>query len=105
MIENTVLAGLLHNEDYMRRVVPFLSEEYFGDFTDKTIFKSIVKYISDYNGIPTREALRISIEEKDNISDDQYKTIVETITRRIPQPGAVTITVAKRMSLSSVMIG
>ena len=79
MIENTVLAGLLHNEDYMRRVVPFLSEEYFGDFTDKTIFKSIVKYISDYNGIPTREALRISIEEKDNISDDQYKTIVETI--------------------------
>tara|TARA_R110002124_G_scaffold206041_1_gene372538 strand:- start:40 stop:1473 length:1434 start_codon:yes stop_codon:yes gene_type:complete len=79
MIENTVLAGLLHNEDYMRRVVPFLSEDYFGDFTDKTIFKSIVKYISDYNGIPTREALRISIEEKDNISDDQYKTIVETI--------------------------
>jgi replicative DNA helicase len=79
MIETTVLAGLLHNEDYMRRVVPFLSEEYFGDFTDKTIFKSIVKYISDYNGIPTREALRISIEEKDNISDDQYKTIVETI--------------------------
>ena len=79
MIENTVLAGLLHNEDYMRRVVPFLSEDYFGDFTDKTIFKAIVKYISDYNGIPTREALRISIEEKDNISDDQYKTIVETI--------------------------
>ena len=79
MIENTVLAGLLHNEDYMRRVIPFLSEDYFGDFTDKTIFKSIVKYISDYNGIPTREALRISIEEKDNISDDQYKTIVETI--------------------------
>ena len=79
MIENTVLAGLLHNEDYMRRVIPFLSEDYFGDFTDKTIFKSIVKYISDYNGIPTREALRISIEEKDNISDDQYKNIVETI--------------------------
>ena len=34
MIENTVLAGLLHNDDYMRRVIPFLTEEYFGDFSE-----------------------------------------------------------------------
>ncbi len=79
MIENTVLAGLLHNEAYMRRVVPFLTEEYFGDFSEKLVFKAITKYIQDYNGIPTREALRISIEEKDNISDDQYKEIVNLI--------------------------
>ena len=79
MIENTVLAGLLHNEDYMRRVIPFLTEEYFGDFTDKMVYKSIVQYIQDYNGIPTREALRISIEEKDNISDEQYQQIVTLI--------------------------
>ena len=43
------------------------------------MFKAITKYIQDYNGIPTREALRISIEEKDNISDDQYKEIVNLI--------------------------
>ena len=79
MIENTVLAGLLHNEDYMRRVIPFLTEEYFGDFSDKMVYRSILKYIEDYNGIPTREALRIAIEEKDNISDDQYQQIVSLI--------------------------
>ena len=79
MIENTVLAGLLHNEDYMRRVIPFLTEEYFGDFSDKMVYRSILKYIEDYNGIPTREALRISIEEKDNISDEQYQQIVTLI--------------------------
>lgn len=79
MIETTVLAGLLHNEDYMRRVIPFLSEEYFGDFTEKMIFKSITQYIADYNSVPTKSALKIAFDEKSNISDDQYTTIVETI--------------------------
>ena len=79
MIETTVLAGLLHNEDYMRRVVPFLSEEYFGDFTEKMVYKSITDYIDDYNSTPTRSALKIAIDEKSNISDDQYTSIVELI--------------------------
>jgi archaellum biogenesis ATPase FlaH len=79
MIETTVLAGLLHNEDYMRRVVPFLSEEYFGDFTEKMVYKSITDYIIDYNNTPTKSALKIAIDEKSNISDDQYTSIVELI--------------------------
>lgn len=79
MIENTILSGLLHNEDYMRRVIPFLSEEYFGDLSEKVLYRAITGYISDYNGVPTKEALRIAIEEKSNISDEQYKTIVEII--------------------------
>ena len=80
MLEQTILSGLLHNEDYMRRVVPFLSDDYFDDFSEKSVYKSIVSYISDYNGVPTKEALRISIEEKSNISDDQYQSISQIIT-------------------------
>ena len=79
MLEQTILSGLLHNEDYMRRVVPFLSDDYFDDFSEKSIYKSIINYISDYNGVPTKEALRISIEEKSNISDDQYQTMSQII--------------------------
>ena len=79
MIETTVLAGLLYNEDYMRRVIPFLSEEYFGDFTEKTLYKTIASYIHTYNGVPTKDTLKLVIEEKTNISDDQYRSIVETI--------------------------
>ena len=79
MIETTVLAGLLHNEDYMRRVIPFLSEDYFGDFTEKAVFKAITQYIADYNSVPTKSVLKIAIDEKSNRSDDQYTTIVETI--------------------------
>ena len=80
MLEQTILSGLLHNEDYMRRVVPFLTDDYFDDFSEKSVYKSIVSYISDYNGVPTKEALPISIEEKSNISDDQYQSISQIIT-------------------------
>ena len=79
MLEQTILSGLLHNEDYMRRVIPFLSDDYFDDFSEKSVYKSIIGYISDYNGVPTKEALRISIEEKSNISDDQYQTMAQII--------------------------
>ena len=79
MIENTVLAGLLHNDDYMRRVIPFLTEEYFGDFSEKTLYNAITLYIQDYNGVPTKGALRIAIEEKSNLNDDQYKSIIDIL--------------------------
>ena len=42
MLEQTILSGLLHNEDYMRRVVPFLSDDYFDDFSEKSVYKSII---------------------------------------------------------------
>lgn len=79
MIETTILSALLHNEEYMRRVAPFLSSEYFDDFTEKTLYKSIMSYIADYNGVPTKEALRIDIEEKTNISDEQFKSILDLL--------------------------
>ena len=75
MIETTILSGLLHNEEYMRRVAPFLSEAYFDDFTEKTLYESMVSYIADYNGLPTKQSLKIDLEEKTNLSEDQYTRI------------------------------
>jgi replicative DNA helicase len=74
-IENSILAGLLHNEEYMRRVAPFLDESYFFDFSEKTIYNSIISYINSYNGVPTKEALHISMGDKDFLSEDQFNSI------------------------------
>jgi replicative DNA helicase len=79
MIESAVLAGLLHNENYMRRVIPFLSEEYFDDFAEKTLYKTVATYIETYNGVPTKDALKLVIGEKTNLNDDQFKSIVTLI--------------------------
>jgi len=74
-IENSILAGLLHNEEYMRRAAPFLDESYFFDFSEKTIYNSIISYINSYNGVPTKEALHISMGDKDFLSEDQFNSI------------------------------
>lgn len=61
-IEITILKNLIHNEDYMRRVLPFISEDYFVDYSDKTVFKLIHSFITKYNKPPTLEALEISLQ-------------------------------------------
>ncbi len=75
MIENVILANLTYNEEYARKVIPFLKEDYFDAQSYKIVYKEIVSYVDTYNGLPTKEALRISIDEKENLNEEQYKDV------------------------------
>ena len=75
MIENTILSGLVFNEDYARKVLPFLKDEYFADMSEKAVFKEIASFIGEYNGLPTKESIRITVSEKDNLNEEQYKLV------------------------------
>lgn len=80
MIEATILSGLMHDENYMRKVYPFLKEEYFVDLVDKALFRTITEYIDTYNGLPSKEALKISIDQTQKFSDQQAKEAREKIS-------------------------
>ena len=58
-IERTVLSNLIHNEEYTRRVLPFIKEEYFSDRLEKILFSEIYKFVNKYNGLPSKEALSL----------------------------------------------
>jgi replicative DNA helicase len=73
MIENTILAHLVFNEEYVRRVLPFLKSEYFSDQTDQKVFDLITGYVNKYNGTPTREALLIELESIDGMNEKIYE--------------------------------
>jgi len=75
MIEETILGGLLANEEFTRKVLPFLSVDYFETPEHKTLLRGIFAYMDKYNEIPTRKSLYIDISEKDNINEEQYKNI------------------------------
>ena len=75
MIEKTILSGLLHNEEYIRKVIPFLKDEYFDSLDEKLLFLNIKDYMDKYNGLPTKEALRIAVEENETLNEERYKTI------------------------------
>ena len=75
-IEALILSNLIHNEQFTRKALPFLKEDYFTDNTDKTLFKQIDSYVKKYNNNPSIEALEISLQNT-NLAEGQFKDSVE----------------------------
>jgi len=78
-IEKTILSNLLFNEEYTRKVLPFIKDEYFRDHSDKLTFKLIQEYINKYNALPSKEALNIDLQNKTNVSEETYKQAINII--------------------------
>jgi replicative DNA helicase len=72
-LEQAILKNLVYNEDYLRKVLPFIKPEYFSDRTEKTLFDEITSFTETYNNPPTPEALSIAIKEKNTLTDDEVK--------------------------------
>ena len=72
-IETTVLSNLLHNEEFARKSIVFLKEEYFHDATEKAVFHEIQKFYAKYSDVPTKEALQISVDEREDLSSTIYE--------------------------------
>ena len=78
-IETLVLSNLVHNEEYLRKVIPFLNKEYFQDNIHKSIFQEIESFVIEYNAPPTKEALLISLGNNTKLSQNEYNDSVKYI--------------------------
>ena len=72
-IEDTILRNLFCNEQYYRKVVPHLNEEYFQDPVEKIIFEEILQFSGKYNKMPTKEVLRIDLGNRTDLNEETYK--------------------------------
>jgi replicative DNA helicase len=79
-IEFLVLRNLLHNEEYLRKVIPFIKSEYFQDYNQKIVFEEIMSFVSEYNEVPSKEVLSIEIEKRKDINDTSYQEISKLIS-------------------------
>jgi replicative DNA helicase len=78
-IEVLILRNLINNEDYLRKVIPFIKPEYFEDINQKVVFDETLKFIQEYNKPVTKEILCIEVEKRQDINDSSFKEIVEFI--------------------------
>ena len=81
-LETTILKNLIYNEEYTRKVLPFLSVNYFQEREDKILYEKIDEYINQYNTLPTQEALAIELD-KSSIKDEEFQNslkLLESIT-------------------------
>jgi len=72
-LEQAILTSLIYNEDYLRKVLPFLNEDYFSDRTERTIFNEITQFTQTYNNSPEIAALSIAVKEKNNLTDEEVQ--------------------------------
>ena len=78
-VEFLILRNLLHNEEYLRKVVPFLKSEYFEDEKQKIVYQEIASFVEEYNELTTKEVLCIEIEKRKDITDSMFKYITSLI--------------------------
>ena len=78
-IERTTLTQLLNNEDYARKVLPFIKENYFDVREERIIFEEISKFTDKYKKIPTQVSLEIEVGERKDLTDVEHNKIVQII--------------------------
>ena len=78
-IETTILKNLLQNEEYARKVLPFLNDEYFTENSDKIVFNQINNFILKYNSLPNKEALTIELSDA-KITEEDFKDSANLVT-------------------------
>jgi len=67
------LRNLIYSEEYLRKVLPFLKDEYFTDRTERLIFNEINTFTNAYNSPPSIEAIELAIKEKRNLTNDEVE--------------------------------
>ena len=78
-IETTILKHLINDEDYARKVIPFLKSEYFSESTERLILDKLVDFVNEYNTVPTRESLLIELDRDDKIADGEFQNATELV--------------------------
>ena len=78
-IERTALTQLVTNEQFARKVLPFLKGDYFADKTERTVFEEITKFVDRYNKIPTQTSLEIEVSARKDLNEEEFKKVVAVI--------------------------
>ena len=78
-IERTTLSNLVFNEEYCRKVLPFIKPDYFDVKEERVLFEEITNFVDKYKKIPTKISLEIEVETRKDLTQDQHTKIVEII--------------------------
>jgi len=78
-IEQTIISNLFHNEEYMRKVLPFVKEEYFNNRVEQLLYGEIFSFIEKYNNCPTKDAILIEIGNRKDINEEENSRIKDYV--------------------------
>ena len=77
-LEQTILRNLLTDEEYMRKVLPFIKPDYFQGIY-KVLFREAGKFVGKYNKLPTAESFKIELDQSEKLNDEQYNMAMDIV--------------------------
>ena len=77
-LEQTILRNILTDEDYMRKVLPFIKSDYF-EGVYRILFREAGKFVGKYNKLPTAESFKIELDQSDKLTGEQYTMAVDIL--------------------------
>jgi replicative DNA helicase len=78
-IESTILRSLMYDDEYTRKVIPFISEAYFTEPIEKHLFEHIKTFVNSYTNLPSTETLIIELDNAGGMSQDEFDQTVAYI--------------------------
>ena len=85
-VEFLILRNLLYNEEYVRKVLPFLKADYFEERNQRIVFEEISNFVQEYNQPATKEVLCIETEKRQDINGDEFQEITKLISYLEDEP-------------------
>ena len=75
----TILNNLIHDEEYTRKVIPFIEEDYFEERSDKIVFEEISSFLKSYDSLPSKEVLQIEVSKRVDLTQDEFQSTEQLI--------------------------
>ena len=79
-IERIILRNLFFNEDFTRKVLPFIKSEFFTNQNESNLFGEVSNFVHKYKNLPTKETINVELTKRKDLREDelsQIKTIID----------------------------
>jgi replicative DNA helicase len=83
-LETTILTNLIEDEEFARKVLPFLDEAYFQHPPEQILYKKIDHFVEKYSNLPSKEALYIELDNDSSLHEDVHKECKEIVSSLEP---------------------
>lgn len=84
--EALILRNLIYNEDFTRKALPFIKTEYFNDTLQQILYQEISSFVTEYNSLPTQEALFIELEKRTDLNEESFHNVVTIVAGLTDEP-------------------
>ena len=77
-LEQVILRNILTDDEYTRKVLPFVKPEYFEGIY-RILFRETAKFVTKYNKLPTAEAFKIELDQSDRLNGENYTVAMDLL--------------------------